>query len=182
MSKSQSDEDSYTEYEEIYKRIKDENESYLTMFEKYLENQGLKAQTIRRHVFNADVLINAFLLDHELCRMEEGIIIIDSFMHFFMRSQLLFQKINANLLFFQHFYGKSLRQTVDLPPKYAQNMYKGANYKPQDTCQKIQYFPQDKRHILHQKLPHKFPVQIHTGDRAQNRKPPERPVAFIIHQ
>ena len=85
MSKSQSDEDSYTEYEEIYKRIKDENESYLTMFEKYLENQGLKAQTIRRHVFNADVLINAFLLDHELCRMEEGIIIIDSFMHFFMR-------------------------------------------------------------------------------------------------
>lgn len=72
-----------TEYEELCKKIRDDNEEYLTIFERYLTEAGFSDKTIHSHLGNADFYLNDFLLYAELIPMEEGGMYINEFLGFF---------------------------------------------------------------------------------------------------
>lgn len=58
-------------YEKKYKQIEEENKAYLKRYEVSL--QDLSEKTIRRHLANADLFLNDFLLEHQMMDMQEGI-------------------------------------------------------------------------------------------------------------
>lgn len=67
-------------------QVRHANEEALQLFKEDLVSSGLAAKTISRHLMNADLFINRFLLDYEGLTFEEGIAAIDSFMgSFFIR-------------------------------------------------------------------------------------------------
>ena len=78
------DEIDFEEYEEKCKLIKQENESFLEMFEKDLE--GLNQKTINRHLTNVDFYINTYLLREDAYDFTHGIWDIDDYLgYFFIR-------------------------------------------------------------------------------------------------
>lgn len=76
----------YENYEEACKKIQQENETYLEMFEADLIAAGLSEKTISRHLQNVDFYINTFLLREEPLNMTDGTLYLDSFLgDFFIR-------------------------------------------------------------------------------------------------
>ena len=73
----------YEEYERECDKIRQTNEELLTLFEEELQNSGLSAKTVRRHLSNADFYINEYLLREEPRPMEDGITELDMFLGFF---------------------------------------------------------------------------------------------------
>ncbi len=59
------------------------NEQYLGIFEEDLIQKGLNVKTIKKHVSNADLLINEYLLWDDVYRMEDGVYMILSFFSWF---------------------------------------------------------------------------------------------------
>ena len=51
----------WMDYDETRDEIKVKNEEYLDLFEQDLIAEGLKSNTIKRHLVNADLYINNFL-------------------------------------------------------------------------------------------------------------------------
>lgn len=73
----------YEEYERECDKIRQTNEELLTLFEEELQNSGLSAKTVRRHLSNADFYINEYLLREGPRPMEDGITELDMFLGFF---------------------------------------------------------------------------------------------------
>ncbi len=78
--------DAWMDYDEARDEIKAKNREYLDLFEQDLIAEGLKSNTIKRHLVNADLYINNFLLYEEPFTMDRGTDRIDSFFEeFFIR-------------------------------------------------------------------------------------------------
>ncbi len=76
----------YDDYSNMCDKIMAKNSEYLDLFEHTLIADGLKANTIKRHLFNVDFYINDFLLHEEPLSIDYGIERIDSFLgDFFIR-------------------------------------------------------------------------------------------------
>lgn len=76
----------YEDYEESYKKIQQENETYLDLFETDLFASGLSEKTVYRHLRNVDFYINTFLLHEEPRPMTEGTLCLSFFLgDFFIR-------------------------------------------------------------------------------------------------
>lgn len=73
----------YEEYERECNKIRQTNEELLTLFEEELQDSGLSAKTVRRHLSNAEFYINEYLLREEPRPMEDGITELDMFLGFF---------------------------------------------------------------------------------------------------
>ena len=73
----------YEEYERECDKIRQTNEELLVLFEEELQNSGLSAKTVRRHLSNAEFYINEYLLREEPRPMEDGITELDMFLGFF---------------------------------------------------------------------------------------------------
>ncbi len=73
----------YEEYERECDKIRQTNEELLTLFEEELQDSGLSAKTVRRHLSNAEFYINEYLLREEPRPMEDGITELDMFLGFF---------------------------------------------------------------------------------------------------
>lgn len=73
----------YEEYERECDKIRQTNEELLALFEEELQDSGLSAKTVRRHLSNADFYINEYLLREEPRPMEDGITELDMFLGFF---------------------------------------------------------------------------------------------------
>lgn len=73
----------YEEYESGCDKIRQTNEELLALFEEELQDSGLSAKTVRRHLSNADFYINEYLLREEPRPMEDGITELDMFLGFF---------------------------------------------------------------------------------------------------
>ncbi|MFP4457939.1 MAG: recombinase [Clostridia bacterium] len=71
----------YQNYDELCEKQKEINKKYLEIFERDLKKAGLKQKTIKRHLFNADLYINTYLLREGPLEMAEGCnFTINSFM------------------------------------------------------------------------------------------------------
>lgn len=68
------------EYVELLEKTRKENGQYLEIFKKDLQTQGLKDQTIQKHIFNIDFYINDFLNCYEIQNMSEGCYDINTFL------------------------------------------------------------------------------------------------------
>lgn len=74
----------YDEYEEKCKKIREENDKLLELFEESLKD--LKPQTVSRHVSNVDFFINNYLLYEDALTFDRGIYEIGGFLgEFFIR-------------------------------------------------------------------------------------------------
>ena len=73
----------YEEYERECDKIRQTNEELLALFEEELQDSGLSAKTVRRHLSNAEFYINEYLLREEPRPMEDGITELDMFLGFF---------------------------------------------------------------------------------------------------
>ena len=73
----------YEEYERECDKIRQTNEELLVLFEEELQDSGLSAKTVRRHLSNAEFYINEYLLREEPRPMEDGITELDMFLGFF---------------------------------------------------------------------------------------------------
>ncbi len=74
---------SYEDYEEEVAREKDKNEKILGIFEKWLNENGLKEKTINKHIDNVSFYINEYLLYDECIPANEGITSINGFFDWF---------------------------------------------------------------------------------------------------
>lgn len=74
------------DYEEKFKRVEENNDKLLTLFEKSLG--GLSEKTIEQHLSNASLFLNEFFYREGLEDPEEGSAYIDSFFDFFVRKCL----------------------------------------------------------------------------------------------
>ena len=72
--------EAYRAYERECERIREENAAYLEVFERSLVEAGLSGKTVRRHVENADLYINDFLLRYDANPMQEGTALVGSFL------------------------------------------------------------------------------------------------------
>ncbi len=76
-------------FEQECKMIREQNEKYLKLFERYLIDSGLSKKTVKNHVDNASLYINDFLLWEDAQQMEEGVNHLDYFFsYFFIRKCL----------------------------------------------------------------------------------------------
>jgi len=76
----------YEEYEQLCKHERESNEEYLKEFESNLNEDGLSANTITRHLSNIEFYINEYLLREEPLEMREGCYYVDDFLgYFFIR-------------------------------------------------------------------------------------------------
>lgn len=76
----------YESYEKACKKIHQENETYLDLFETDLILSGLSEKTIYRHLKNVDFYINTFLLREEPRPMTDGTSYLSCFLgNFFIR-------------------------------------------------------------------------------------------------
>ena len=76
----------YDDYSKGCDMIRAKNDEYLALFKQALVDDGLKDNTIRRHLSNVDFYINDFLLYEEPLTMEYGMVRIDAFLgDFFIR-------------------------------------------------------------------------------------------------
>ena len=73
----------YEEYERECDKIRQTNEELLALFEEELQDSGLSAKTVRRHLSNAEFYINEYLLREEPRPMEDGITEQSVFLGFF---------------------------------------------------------------------------------------------------
>ena len=62
------------------KEIQEENKKYLDEFWDWLKNKGLKENTIRSHVSNADLYINDYLNYYDITKVEDGMSSVHSFL------------------------------------------------------------------------------------------------------
>ena len=77
------------DYQKLYEEQLAKNKEYLKIFKEDLEASGLKPETIRRHMDNANFYINTFLLREEPNPIDAGAYMIDSFLgDFFIRKCL----------------------------------------------------------------------------------------------
>lgn len=74
----------YEQYEKECEEIRAENAKLLDLFQSALEAKGLSERTIRRHVDNADLYINDYMLREDAVHMEDGLGYLDSFFYFFI--------------------------------------------------------------------------------------------------
>ena len=74
--------------EMTYEEIENENKVLLRGFERDLTEKGLSDKTIDRHVFNAELFLNTFLLYREELPVDEGASNIDEFFYFFVHKCL----------------------------------------------------------------------------------------------
>ena len=70
----------FEEYERECNKIRETNNSLLSVFEKDLISAGLSPKTIKNHIENTDLYINEFLLRERPLPMEHGTNALDSFM------------------------------------------------------------------------------------------------------
>lgn len=76
----------YEEYEQQCKSQRESNEEYLKKFERDMNEAGLSANTIARHLSNIDLYINEYLLREKPLEMREGCYCVDDFLgNFFIR-------------------------------------------------------------------------------------------------
>lgn len=74
----------YEEYEKACEMIREENGLLLELFEESLSN--LKQQTARKHIENAELYLNEYLLYEDALTFDEGIWKLDDFLgYFFIR-------------------------------------------------------------------------------------------------
>ena len=67
------------DYEKEMEKTRKTNDKYLSKFESWLKNKGLKEKTIRSHVSNADLYINEYLNYYNFTKMEEGCSMVSLF-------------------------------------------------------------------------------------------------------
>jgi site-specific recombinase XerD len=81
--------DSYEEYEEACRAIRKENAELLDGFVSWLQDKGLSEKTIRRHLQNVDLYLDAFLLYDDATPAAEGVDQVGHFLgYWFIRKAL----------------------------------------------------------------------------------------------
>ena len=73
------------EWEAKCKQYRAENKIHLETFKKYLINQNLSKKTIQKHIGNADLYINEYLLYYDAVSMENGVNDTFGFVSFYIR-------------------------------------------------------------------------------------------------
>ncbi len=77
-------EETYEEYEEKCREIREQNEKLLKLFEN--DMASLSPKTVQKHLDNVDFYINTYLLREEALTMEADVMWLDSFLgEFFIR-------------------------------------------------------------------------------------------------
>ena len=98
---------SYEQYEKDCKRIREENESLLNDFKKWLSDKKLSKKTIDKHVSNVDFYINDFLLYEDAIEATDGVSSIGMFLgYWFIRKAMWASKsaIKQNATSLKKFY------------------------------------------------------------------------------
>ena len=98
---------SYEQYEKDCKRIREENESLLNDFKKWLSDKKLSKKTIDKHVSNVDFYINDFLLYEDAIEAADGVSSIGMFLgYWFIRKAMWASKsaIKQNATSLKKFY------------------------------------------------------------------------------
>ena len=98
---------SYEQYEKDCKRIREENESLLNDFKKWLSDKKLSKKTIDKHVSNVDFYINDFLLYEDAIEAADGVSSIGMFLgYWFIRKAMWASKsaIKQNAASLKKFY------------------------------------------------------------------------------
>lgn len=62
-----------TEYDKKFEENAENNEKYISEFEKWLIDKNLSKKTIKKHISNIDFYLNEFLNFYDASSMEEGI-------------------------------------------------------------------------------------------------------------
>lgn len=73
------DEDELDDYDLQCEKMTEYNNQLLEMWADEMKNNGLKDNTIDRHLFNVDTFINLFLLSYDVKPMERGVSELDTF-------------------------------------------------------------------------------------------------------
>ena len=74
------------ESDRFFRKLEKENSGYLSVFGDDLRKSGLSESTVRRHLMNADLFLNAFLMYRECLTMKAGVSMVGSFLgDFFIR-------------------------------------------------------------------------------------------------
>lgn len=95
------------QYEKDCKKIREENESLLNDFEKWLSDKKLSKKTIDKHVSNVDFYINDFLLYEDAIEPADGVSSIGMFLgYWFIRKAMWASKstIKQNAASLKKFY------------------------------------------------------------------------------
>jgi len=99
--------DSYEQYEQDCKRIREDNEKILNEFEKWLSDKKLSPKTIANHCDNVEFYIDEFLLYEEAIDASEGVYEIDYFLGFWFIKKAMWaskSSIKSNATSIKKFY------------------------------------------------------------------------------
>jgi len=113
--------DTYAEYEKKAEEIRKINHVYLDGYRKHLEAQGLKENTINKHVDNVDFYINYFLLYYDAISAKDGCCSIDGFLGYFFIRKAMWSSVAAiksNIASIKKFYRYMLDIGVIKEEKY----------------------------------------------------------------
>lgn len=97
----------YQDWEKKIDKAKQDNNSLLSGFEKWLETKALKPKTIDNHLRNIDFYVNHFLLYYDIIPPEEGVMKINLFLSdFFVRKAMWANKSSVlqNITSLKKFY------------------------------------------------------------------------------
>lgn len=83
------------DYDLLVEKNEKRNEKFLNEFSVWLEKQNLVKKTIRKHVSNADLFINSYLVWSEINKMEDGVNEIDYFFSYWYVEKCLFSTVNS---------------------------------------------------------------------------------------
>ena len=99
--------DSYEQYEQDCKRIREDNEKILNEFEKWLSDKKLSPKTIANHCDNVEFYIDEFLLYEEAIDASDGVYQIDLFLGFWFIKKAMWaskSSIKSNATSIKKFY------------------------------------------------------------------------------
>ena len=99
--------DDYEKYESECKKVREENEIFLSGFSRYLKSKKLSKKTINMHVSNIDFYINEFLLYEEPLKAKEGVGRLDYFLGYWFIRKAMWASVNSikgYITSMKHFY------------------------------------------------------------------------------
>lgn len=85
----------YEQYEEEAEKIRAENAVLLKGFRKWLEESGIKEQTVKKHTGNVSFYINEYLLREDAARPQEGISALNGFFNWFFPRKAMWSNVTT---------------------------------------------------------------------------------------
>lgn len=97
----------YDEYLRLCDKEREKNQKYVDLFEIEMIDQGLKDNTIRKHLYNIEFYINEYLLREDIKPMQSGCYETDMFLGYFFIRKCMWSSptgIKDNIASFKKFY------------------------------------------------------------------------------